>query len=334
MYTLSVAIPMYNIEQYIGQCLDSLVASDEDVRQQFEVIVVNDGSKDDSPAFVRQYIETHPEVAIRLIDKENGGHGSAINAGIAVATGKYFKLLDGDDWVDSKEFSQYVRQLSQLEVDLVLTDYTIQYMKDGSTLKKTMPEIPYAQVLESAPPCRFAMHTVTYALSVLKDTHFKASENMFYVDNQYAVFPVKAVKRYIYLNCDLYQYRIGRDEQSMAFANMVKRSAQHLFVLRTLIDYYKENKTLPQMYHLLHDTINMVVNAQYQISLCGANSEKELSELYNLLQEANFKFSYAQDRNMSYLMYMNQKAKGVATGILYPLIKKRLIKQHKLESIK
>lgn len=330
MYTLSVAIPMYNIEQYIGQCLDSLVASDEDVRQQFEVIVVNDGSKDDSPAFVRQYIETHPEVAISLIDKENGGHGSAINAGIAAATGKYFKLLDGDDWVDSKEFSQYVRQLSQLEVDLVLTDYTIQYMKDGSTLKKTMPEIPYNQILESAPQRRFAMHTMTYATSVLKSTNFRASERMFYVDNQYALFPMKAVHRYIYLNCDLYQYRIGRDEQSMAFGNMVKRSAQHLEVLKTLFVYYQENKHLPHMDRLLKDTINMVINAQYQISLCGEQPEKELFELYQAMQAAQFDFAYDKGRALSYMMYLNQKAKGIASGILYPSIRKRLIKQHQL----
>lgn len=330
MLTLSVAIPMYNIEQYIVQCLDSLVNCDAEVRQQFEIIVVNDGSKDESANIVRQYIATHPEVNMTIIDKENGGHGSAINAGIGAAKGKYFKLLDGDDWVDSHEFSQYIRALQQLDVDLVLTDYTIQYMKDGSTTKKTMPEMKYGTVFETAPQRRFAMHAMTYATAVLQKTQFKASEKMFYVDNQYALFPMKAVKQYIYLNCDLYQYRIGRDEQSMAFGNMVKRSEQHLVVLKTLLDYYKENKTNPFLYHLLNDTINMVINAQYQISLCALNAEQELEELYQALQEADFKFAYAKGRALSYTMYLNQKYHGMASKILYPFIKQKLMKQYQL----
>ena len=94
MKSLTILIPVYNTEKYIKRCLDSLLVPE--VLDDIEIIVVSDGSKDHSAEIVREYVERYPDTII-LIDKENGGHGSTINAGIAAATGKYFRVLDSDD---------------------------------------------------------------------------------------------------------------------------------------------------------------------------------------------------------------------------------------------
>lgn len=93
---LTVSVAAYNVEKTIARTLDSCCA--DGVREQLEVIIVNDGSKDGTVDVVRSYCKRYPDT-FKLIDKENGGYGSTLNCSIRAATGKYFKPLDGDDWV-------------------------------------------------------------------------------------------------------------------------------------------------------------------------------------------------------------------------------------------
>ena len=98
MKLLSVAIPSYNSEQYMKKCIESLLVGGEDV----EILIVDDGSNDRTAAIADEYEAMYPSI-IKAIHKENGGHGSAVNAGLEHATGLYFKVVDSDDWV--KELS-------------------------------------------------------------------------------------------------------------------------------------------------------------------------------------------------------------------------------------
>ena len=82
---LSVIVPTYNVERYLNQCLDSLCMG----KDRMEVLLINDGSTDSSADIALGYTRKHPEV-FRLINKENGGHGSTINRGIQEAAGRYF----------------------------------------------------------------------------------------------------------------------------------------------------------------------------------------------------------------------------------------------------
>ena len=107
MKVLTVLIPVYNTEKYIKRCLDSLLVPE--TLNDIEVIVVNDGSKDHSVEIVKTYVEKYPQTVV-LIDKENGGHGSTINAGLKAAKGKYFRVLDSDDWFNTIEFVKFVKR--------------------------------------------------------------------------------------------------------------------------------------------------------------------------------------------------------------------------------
>ena len=97
---LSIVIPTYNMEKYLPVCLDSV--TDELVSDRLEVIVVNDGSTDGSLDIIRRYEQKRPDL-IKVIDKANGHYGSCVNAGLGIATGKYFKILDADDWFDTSD---------------------------------------------------------------------------------------------------------------------------------------------------------------------------------------------------------------------------------------
>lgn len=94
---LTVIVPVYNMEKYIRQCLESLVIGE--VLDRIEVLVVLDGSKDGSAEIAYEFVEQYPDT-FRIIYKANGGHGSAINTGLMMASGEYVKILDSDDWVE------------------------------------------------------------------------------------------------------------------------------------------------------------------------------------------------------------------------------------------
>lgn len=94
MKEVSIIVPIYNMEAYIRQCLDSLYAQVDDT---IEVILVNDGSTDSSPRICAEYIKRYPDTI--YINQENGGLSDARNSGIEVATGQYTYFLDGDDWL-------------------------------------------------------------------------------------------------------------------------------------------------------------------------------------------------------------------------------------------
>lgn len=131
---LSVVIPSYNVEKFLRQTLDSFV--DERVLPSVEVLIVDDGSSDGTAAIGKEYEAKYPE-CFRLITKENGGHGSTINRGIAECTGKYFKVVDGDDWVNTEDFVSLVENLKQCDADFVVTNY---YEVNHETGEKTPVE--------------------------------------------------------------------------------------------------------------------------------------------------------------------------------------------------
>lgn len=102
---LSIVVPTYNMERYLARCLDSLLVPS--VIKHIEILVINDGSKDQSGVIAHNYQERYPQ-SVKVIDKENGGYGSVLNIGLLNASGKYFKVCDSDDWFDGEAFGNFV----------------------------------------------------------------------------------------------------------------------------------------------------------------------------------------------------------------------------------
>ena len=125
---LTIAIAAYNMEQYLSRCLDSLVCINN--LDDVEILIINDGSVDATLQIAQKYESLYP-LSVKAIDKPNGGWGSVVNLAIMEATGKYFKLLDADDWYESIPFSEFVSYLSTVSCDLVLTPYVLEYIELG-----------------------------------------------------------------------------------------------------------------------------------------------------------------------------------------------------------
>ena len=123
MKLLSFAIPCYNSESYMEKCIESILIGGEDV----EILIVNDGSKDRTAEIADAYEAKYPTIC-RAIHQENGGHGEAVNAGIRNATGRYFKVVDSDDWVDPDAYRAILNKLREYDsdencLDMLLSNY-------------------------------------------------------------------------------------------------------------------------------------------------------------------------------------------------------------------
>ena len=125
MKYLTITIPSYNSEQYLERCLDSLILP-RGWMEHIEIIVVNDGSTDRTGEIADDYVRRFPDT-VRVVHKENGGHGSGVNTGLALATGRYFKVLDSDDWFDERAYRKLVENLEdwlgkEIEVRVITVD--------------------------------------------------------------------------------------------------------------------------------------------------------------------------------------------------------------------
>lgn len=212
--TLSLIVPCYNSQDYLGRCLDSLLLDDA----QIEIIIVNDGSTDNTSAIAATYAKQYPQI-IKVINKKNGGHGDAINAGVVAARGSYVKIVDSDDWLSRQPYKRMLKFLKMTEqnnqlIDLVIANYV--YDKEEKNHKKTMNYRSFipANELISWNEFRFPlgkyllMHSVIYRRGLLKEAGLKLPKNTFYVDNIYVFQPLPLVKKIYYLDLDLYHYFI------------------------------------------------------------------------------------------------------------------------------
>ena len=132
---LSIVIPVYNVQNYIGKCLDSLKTSDN----RIEILVVDDGSPDASCEVIKNYEKNYPN--IHYIKKENGGVSSARNLGIALSKGKYVTFVDGDDFVDEQYLPKIMEYIQTLDFDLLCFNYCLTYDNHETRLNDLKDEI-------------------------------------------------------------------------------------------------------------------------------------------------------------------------------------------------
>ncbi len=282
MKLLSVAIPSYNSEDYLSKCVESVLIGGEDV----EILIVDDGSTDGTGKIADDYEKKYPTI-VKAIHKENGGHGDAVNAGIANATGKYFKVVDSDDWLDKKAFPRVLKALKDNEacggeLDLLISNYI--YDKVGRRYKRVMRytgAIPENRILTwDEEKLHFKksqyvlMHSVIYRTQVLRDCNLELPKHTFYVDNIYVFKPMQYVKTFMYVNEDLYHYYIGREGQSVNEKTMIKRIDQQLLINHIMVDYFSNNKPeSPQLYKFLFKYLDMMMCVACSICLVGKTKE-------------------------------------------------------------
>ena len=283
MKILTIAIPCYNSQNYMKKCVESALLGGEDV----EILIVDDGSTDDTAAIADEYEKKYPGI-VKALHKENGGHGDAVNCGIAHASGVYFKVVDSDDWLDAEAYKKILKILKKVvvekhELDLLLANYV--YDKVDRRYKRVMRyrhALPANRII-SWDTCRIhfnkwqyvLMHSVIYRTQLLKDCGLELPKHTFYVDNIFLFEPMIHVKKLMYINADLYHYYIGREGQSVNEQTMIKRIDQQITVNKTLIDFFSKNKPENrQLYKFLRQYLDMMMCVASV--MCIVSKDKEL----------------------------------------------------------
>ena len=294
MKLLTAVIPCYNSEAYMSHAIETLLTGGPSM----EIIIVNDGSKYNTKKIAEEYQEKYPKI-IRVISQENGGHGAAVNTGLANATGLYFKVVDSDDWVNEKALRQVLEKLRELiadgnSPDLFLANYV--YEKVGAKRKKVINyrrALPKDQIFTWNDIMHFKqsqnilMHSTIYRTKLLKDCGIQLPKHTFYVDNIFVYQPLPFVKTLYYMDVNLYRYFIGREDQSVNEQVMIRRIDQQLKITRIMI----ESHNLMQIkckklrnYMIKYLSMMMTVSSVFLIKEGSEESLAKKEELWNYLK--------------------------------------------------
>lgn len=255
---MTVCVPSYNVERYLERCVKTLI--DHEYAADMEVLIVDDGSKDRTAEIGKAFERQYPGI-VRLIQKENGGHGSTINRAVQEAKGLYFKVVDGDDWVDSKQLGKLVGKIKsgEIDTDIVSARYHQVNMETGQLT-------PWAQDIEveylkpynfdeiDLENTYFTLHSSWFKLSILKEMATPLQEHTFYVDVELILFPVPYLKTVTFVDSFIYKYCVGNAEQSVHIPTMVKRYDQHERVMMRVIRYKNEHD-MPDAQRTYYDAI-------------------------------------------------------------------------------
>ncbi|MBD5473825.1 MAG: glycosyltransferase family 2 protein [Lachnospiraceae bacterium] len=301
MKLLSFAVPCYNSAAYMEKCVDSLLKGGEDV----EIIIVNDGSTDETAMIADRYAREYPSI-IKAVHKENGGHGSAVNAGIDQADGLYFKVVDSDDWVKEEPYMQILDTLKDLTggeqvLDMLVSNFV--YEKVGEKRHKVMRykhALPVEEMFTWEDVKHFhkgqymLMHSVIFRTKLLRECGLRLPEHTFYVDNLYVFEPLIYVRNMYYLDVNFYRYYIGREDQSVNESVMIGRIDQQIKVNKLMIDFLVEKKSQAaankKLYHYMLSYLDIITTVS-SILLIRSGTEENLEkkkELWNYLRKKDW----------------------------------------------
>lgn len=269
---LTIAMPCYNVEAYLERGLSSL--ADARLNEDLEVLIVNDGSTDATEAIAQRFVDKHPQI-FRLITKKNGGHGSAINTGISNATGTYFRIVDGDDWVKTDNLVSLLDHLHQVGSDLVVDEKsTVDMLTENSHLIALPTSLPTDKQLVFGDICATAdlepyvtIHTLSVRTELLREHKVVIREGIFYVDYEFILKATCPAETIIFLHLEIYQYLIGNTEQSVAVANYVKRVHHHETMLKEILRFAEETSFEENISTYLDSRVQLVLHTHYNILL-------------------------------------------------------------------
>ena len=215
---------------------------------------------------------------------------------------------------------------------MVITDFTEQHVYNNTTVRNDfVDKYEIGKKYMGIPDVRIPMHSVTYKTSILSENKIRLSEKTFYVDIQYTLFPLEYVHSFSYWNYDIYQYYIGRPEQSMNIESMKRNVRHHLTVTNSILDYFTKIESDPVLNRVVSETLDYLISLQVDLSWMVNDSEALLKELYSKIEKSAY--DYIPRKKFDRLSYLNYKTKFAMALILNPILKKYSEKKEKERGI-
>lgn len=312
---LTIVVPCYNVEHYLSECLNSILSSE--YNDTLEVLAINDGSKDGTLALAREYEARFPEI-LRVINKPNGGWGTVINMAIAEARGRYFKILDSDDWFNQVAFSEFMSILKSTDVDIFISNYTEIYNNkiirgeaySEALCNRTLVLDEFFSKTDS--PALFPMTNITVKVCLLRDSKLHLPDR--YYGDICFYYNVAALSQTVYItNLNVYQYRKNLDEQSTSVKGYIRNYKDYIEVIRRIIKLYVDSPLSVYKKKTIKCALMRHLNFMYKLLMskeyCG-----NIPESVGLLKELN---KYL--KHVSPDLY-KESAKITNKGIPYVLI--------------
>lgn len=246
---LTIVIPTYNMEKYLDKCLTSLIIKDNELLKELEVLVVIDGAKDRSSEIAHAYQDRFPET-FRVIDKENGNYGSCVNRGLKEAVGKYIKILDADDYLDSSVFCEFLDFLKNQNADMIISDFCCVNEQGIITKEKHYPfanqykVFPFDEkIAKMFLKYNLQMHAITYKTQNLKGICYHQTEGISYTDQEWTFIPLSVVFSIASFPRVLYKYLVGRAGQTMDPQVFKRTITQNEICILKKLEFFLNDKT-------------------------------------------------------------------------------------------
>lgn len=230
MIKVSVIVPVYNVENYLRKCLDSLV---NQTLGELEVIVIDDGSTDSSAAIIKEYMETFPRMQYHK--KENGGLSDARNYGLSYATGKYVAFLDADDYVEETMYETMYEKAKKEDADMVECNFFWTY---GRRQKKDIAQ-KYAGRREMLLKARVVAWNKLYRRELLEQANLLFPKGLHYEDVAFFYQLVPHIQKVAFVKQPMVHYV----QRKNSIVNTQGDKTRDIFiVLNQVIEYYKKQK--------------------------------------------------------------------------------------------
>lgn len=323
MKYITFAVPCYNSQDYMRRCVDSLLCGGRDV----EIILINDGSSDDTGKIADEYQLMYPDI-VRAVHKSNGGHGSGVNKGLELARGLYYKVVDSDDWLDTDAYRKLLGRIKEFcgggraefagdVPDLFVCNYVYDHLELGR--KRSMD---YRNVFPAEKICGWneighfrpsqylIMHSLIFRTEVLRKSGVKLPEHTFYVDNLFSYQPLPFAERIYYMDMDLYHYYLGRDDQSVNEKVLMKRIDQQIRVTEMVarcVDLREVKKVYPRLaaYMTRNISIMLSISSIHLLLIATSEAERKRREMWGRIRDYDtglyYRLRYSTLSGLTYL---------------------------------
>lgn len=316
---LSISIASYNAQKTLERAVSSCIVADKKMLEKLDIIIVNDGSKDNTYQIAEDL--KNKFLSVRVVHKANGGYGSTVNAAINVAKGKYFKLLDADDWYNTDDFLKLLYELENTDSDMVITNYT-------EVKNKEKCLITYRDNIETYKDMEnlsehFSMHAVMYKTEILKRNNIKLDENILYTDTEFVAYPLMFVNSVTFFPYNIYQYSLHGEGQSVAIDSRIKHIKDAEIIVNSLemyIERMNSKKTINDVYwNKLVDASKFYINS---LLLAGNKESKEKLKEFDKYLKMHWQYVYKNSFNIIIKVLRNTNYVGY--GICGFVLKKTL----------
>lgn len=316
---LSIVVPVYNVEQYVRKCILSIINQDDELFKTFEVIIVNDGSKDKSVEQIQNLVDKYDNIS--LINQENMSLSVARNNGMAAAKGDYVWFIDSDDWISS-DAVKYVMPHLDGKNDIVTINYTV-VKEDGEFPVSTLYSEPltFSGRVSFRQHCEFATMAQRgiYRMKFMTDNHLAFMPGVYNQDDELCLRASYLAEQVTFLPKPIYCFLRTTGDKHKSIMNNIKPKLgyDYLTVSKSLVDFSEECIKEKDIFKSFQQHIAVLINMGLRaISKCPEDAQKEYIEMY---REFGLK-----------RCYYRAGGKYLVEGILFSLFPKKMIQIYKI----